>query len=83
MPCPRTLLSLKINSLMLIATKVEQLNQCSGYQAPNQLALTLESNERNCKHWLADISHELRMPLAILKDDQLFDSLLKNNKLIG
>ncbi|MDF2180105.1 ATP-binding protein [Aliiglaciecola sp. CAU 1673] len=35
----------------------------------NQLAETLESNEASRRRWLADISHELRTPVAVLKGE--------------
>jgi two-component system sensor histidine kinase BaeS len=35
----------------------------------NELAATLEQNEQARKRWLADISHELRTPVAILKGE--------------
>lgn len=35
----------------------------------NNLASTLESNEKTRKQWIADISHELRTPLTILRGE--------------
>ncbi|MEP0356687.1 ATP-binding protein [Paraglaciecola sp.] len=35
----------------------------------NDLAATLEQNEQARKRWLADISHELRTPVAVLKGE--------------
>lgn len=35
----------------------------------NDLAATLEQNESSRKRWIADIAHELRTPLAILKGE--------------
>ena len=35
----------------------------------NELAITLEANETARKRWLANISHELRTPVAILKGE--------------
>lgn len=35
----------------------------------NELALTLEKNENARKRWLANISHELRTPMAILRGE--------------
>jgi len=35
----------------------------------NELALTLSENETNRKRWLANISHELRTPIAILSGE--------------
>ena len=35
----------------------------------NELAATLEQNEQARKRWLADISHELRTPVAVLKGE--------------
>tara|TARA_R110001592_G_scaffold224287_3_gene479905 strand:+ start:1211 stop:2665 length:1455 start_codon:yes stop_codon:yes gene_type:complete len=35
----------------------------------NELALTLEGNENARKRWLANISHELRTPVAILRGE--------------
>jgi two-component system sensor histidine kinase BaeS len=35
----------------------------------NELAATLEQNEDARKRWLADISHELRTPVAVLKGE--------------
>jgi len=35
----------------------------------NELALTLEQNENIRKRWLANISHELRTPIAILRGE--------------
>lgn len=35
----------------------------------NELAVTLEKNDSARKRWLADISHELRTPIAILKGE--------------
>ena len=35
----------------------------------NQLALSLEKNERLRRHWVADTSHELRTPIAILRGE--------------
>jgi two-component system sensor histidine kinase BaeS len=35
----------------------------------NELAATLEHNENARKRWLADISHELRTPVAVLKGE--------------
>ena len=35
----------------------------------NDLAATLEQNEGSRKRWLADIAHELRTPLAIIKGE--------------
>ncbi|MEP0177216.1 MAG: ATP-binding protein [Paraglaciecola sp.] len=35
----------------------------------NELAVTLEQNEEARKRWLADISHELRTPVAVLKGE--------------
>ncbi len=35
----------------------------------NQLAQTLESNEQLRRRWVADISHELRTPIAILRGE--------------
>lgn len=33
----------------------------------NELAQTLEANERSRRQWVADISHEMRTPLAVIK----------------
>lgn len=33
----------------------------------NELAQTLEANERSRRQWVADISHEMRTPLAVVK----------------
>jgi two-component system sensor histidine kinase BaeS len=35
----------------------------------NELAATLQQNEQARKRWLADISHELRTPVAVLKGE--------------
>jgi two-component system sensor histidine kinase BaeS len=35
----------------------------------NELATTLQQNEQARKRWLADISHELRTPVAVLKGE--------------
>lgn len=35
----------------------------------NQLAMTLEENEKARNQWIADISHELRTPLSILRGE--------------
>lgn len=35
----------------------------------NELAVTLEKNETMRKRWLADISHELRTPIAVMKGE--------------
>lgn len=35
----------------------------------NQLAETLEANRRARQHWVADIAHELRTPLAVLRGE--------------
>jgi two-component system sensor histidine kinase BaeS len=35
----------------------------------NELAMTLERNEEARKRWLADISHELRTPVTVLKGE--------------
>lgn len=35
----------------------------------NSLAMTLEKNERSRRQWVADISHELRTPVAILQGE--------------
>ena len=35
----------------------------------NRLALTLEKNEKARKQWIADISHELRTPIGILRGE--------------
>ena len=35
----------------------------------NQLALTLENNDQARKRWLADTSHELRTPIAIVRGE--------------
>ncbi len=35
----------------------------------NTLAETLEQNQQSQQHWIADISHELRTPVAILKGE--------------
>ena len=35
----------------------------------NELAMTLERNDNARKRWLADISHELRTPVAVLKGE--------------
>lgn len=33
----------------------------------NQLAQTLQANEQSRAHWIADISHEMRTPVSVLK----------------
>lgn len=33
----------------------------------NQLAQTLEANEQSRAHWIADISHEMRTPVSVLR----------------
>ena len=35
----------------------------------NQLAATLEKNQQSRKQWVADIAHELRTPLAVLRGE--------------
>jgi two-component system, OmpR family, sensor histidine kinase BaeS len=35
----------------------------------NSMALTLEKHEKERRHWVADISHELRTPVAILQGE--------------
>lgn len=45
----------------------DELNELSRYY--NELALTLAENESTRKRWLANISHELRTPVAILRGE--------------
>ncbi len=44
----------------------------------NAMALTLEQNEKERRQWVADISHELRTPVAILQGEieQLLDGIV-------
>jgi two-component system sensor histidine kinase BaeS len=48
----------------------------------NELALTLEENENARKRWLANISHELRTPVAILRGEleAMLDNVRPMNK---
>lgn len=47
----------------------------------NQLAFTLDKNHTARRRWLADISHELRTPIAILKGEieAIIDGIRPNN----
>ncbi len=62
----------------------------------NMLALTLEKNEQSRRQWIADISHELRTPIGILRgeiealmdgvrqaDDKAFESLHAETMRLG
>lgn len=35
----------------------------------NEMAMTLEKHEKERRHWVADISHELRTPIAVLRGE--------------
>ena len=35
----------------------------------NDMAMTLEKHEKERRHWVADISHELRTPIAVLRGE--------------
>jgi two-component system sensor histidine kinase BaeS len=45
----------------------DELNQLS--DAFNSLAYTLEKNEKARQQWIADISHELRTPISVLRGE--------------
>ncbi len=46
-------------------TSLDELGQLTEHF--NSLAATLEANESSRQRWIADISHELRTPIAVLK----------------
>lgn len=48
----------------------------------NELAITLENNDTARKRWLADISHELRTPIAVMKSEMeaVIDDIRPLNK---
>ncbi|MEO1035706.1 MAG: ATP-binding protein [Pseudomonadota bacterium] len=51
----------------IVASRDDELGDLAG--EVNQLAATLEANRQSRRRWVADIAHELRTPLAVLRGE--------------